>query len=1197
MAKINISWPQFAVCNENPTKSFEDMCRRLFTAEYLKGKVRPHANHNNAGIEVLPILEAEREDGQPRKRISFQCKYTDQPSYAYSEFQKSAKTTAKEYKGKLDKVYLFCNKTLTTTTKAYQSIVSTHSVAGIETVPVSNDEVLDMVADHPDIAEYYFQARIIADTTGLQPTVINGIPVYMVSADQIISPETVKPDNEEALKELVAEKLEKCKSHALALELDALKSEVEKLNSYGIIDSQLYYYQLLVVLHEGKDVRTILEKCADKYKAEAEWLVGFYASPSAISADEFEKHTSISQIFAVEKLFSMEHWHDIVQLYEETTSCSDQALRIQLDLHYGLSLMNLQENEKAREALQELYARAKEPRIQFYEICAEIRIENEVYQNGMAGHHDKLAKLIDELDTLKELKQYTQQELFIAALKMESYYHLGIVDKEYLECAIEEYNTYQESTKKNTIIRFYYALCLELNGDRGKAISAYETLDWKADQSIVERYMICLILSEEPEKAVKIYREIERPTPRVQAVYLFALERSGAENYFTELQKLVDDYRDNLGDFFPIAYFTDSDTKAKEIVLPVLRELLSEEDLRNLPFYQRVEIITYLAQSREVELMEEALKAIDDISLVNNFVAGEIYKALFDIANKEYSREKKSFHTPEALDAAERVADKFLLTDVSRRNFLQVKILCVGAKKMPFSSLYYSKELFEITHDAETARNVVALLFDRKETNPAEYTPYLEVLEKSDKPDHCLVTACAMLLLGREDMAEFYAYKALYLLNGEDNYFIYRSYFGFCNYNLHEFRINDLIHTVKGGVVVSLEEDISDNPHHLDICLDQEADFTDESNRSMDVEHLTSSNSEYIRLRGCGLGQILRFRGRKYKITQIVSRNYYGLGYIFRKIQEKPEMFQGVAWTISTENIDEMIKQIKELTDNSEQVKSMLASYNFEESEVGLPIDAVAFWDYSQYIAAFKYLLFQKDEAFYAGQPTYENETGQKYVLGLATLILLAVLDRLDVLDGFKHDIIIPESYISFFQEEYSKAAGVGQMSSSTLYFVDDKPVMQDADKSIPDIWEAVLRFCQSCTTSQISDCERINFKIADGLTGERFVSGLRLNTIHLDALLLSKREKATLLCDDLFFRKIATWIGVRNLNIVSLIQHYTDSDFMVPFIKELAKTNYIYIPLRARDDDEFIEILGYLLEGKRKEAYYSGIIQRFIDT
>lgn len=171
MAKPNITWSQFAVCNDHPTKAFEDMCRRLFTTEFLKGEILPHSDSNNPGVEVLPIWEPEIEDGQQRKKISFQCKYSETSANAYSEFQRSASTTAETYKGKLDLVYLFCNKTLNTTSKAYQKIVSIHKEAGIETKPISNDELLDIVAKYPIIAEYYFQPRKMALTMpGLRPS-------------------------------------------------------------------------------------------------------------------------------------------------------------------------------------------------------------------------------------------------------------------------------------------------------------------------------------------------------------------------------------------------------------------------------------------------------------------------------------------------------------------------------------------------------------------------------------------------------------------------------------------------------------------------------------------------------------------------------------------------------------------------------------------------------------------------------------------------------------------------------------------------------------------------------------------------------------------------------------------------------------------------------------------------------------------
>ena len=106
MARLNVTWAQFAVCNDNPTKAFEDMCRQLFTNEFLKDKQRTHSDHNNPGIEVLPISVTERKDGIHQKKISFQCKYVEQPSYAYTEFQKSAKKTVEHYKGDLDRVYL-----------------------------------------------------------------------------------------------------------------------------------------------------------------------------------------------------------------------------------------------------------------------------------------------------------------------------------------------------------------------------------------------------------------------------------------------------------------------------------------------------------------------------------------------------------------------------------------------------------------------------------------------------------------------------------------------------------------------------------------------------------------------------------------------------------------------------------------------------------------------------------------------------------------------------------------------------------------------------------------------------------------------------------------------------------------------------------------------------------------------------------
>lgn len=1200
MVKPNITWPWFEVYNDDQQSAFEEMCRRLFEAEFLRGQKLPHTDHNTPGVEVLPILEPECEDGKPQKRISFQAKYVRQPSYAYSEFKESAKKTVQYFKNDLDLVYLFCNKTLTTTANGYKAIVKIYEDAGIDVEPISNVDILDLVFKYPDIAAYYFQPRIPASMPIASSVVLQGVCLDTVTGNLIISSDVFsqKSTNDAILKDLVAEKLNSCKNYVLALELDALKKELDRLFSYDIDTVEgagtLYYYRLLTRLHDGENVSEEFSKCADEYKQEAQWLIDFYAAPIALSAEEYQKHTAITQVFAIDRLFTPEHWSDIIKLFETVRDTVDSAILNQIELYYGLSLLNLQQNTQASEVLHALFDRGKEQRVKIYAVFADIRIENSLYQSGKVGHPQVLASLLEQLDSYKESNQYKEHELLIAAIKLESSYHLGLEDKSYLERVTEEYDCYSEEVQKNVIVQFYYGLCLELNGEKDRAIEVYSELNWRTDAAVAERYMLSLILNDEPDTAIAVYDKLEQKTVRTEAIYLFALERSDSESYIDILKESLEIHRGSLAAVLEIAYYTDSEKPAKEVVIPVLRDLMTEESLLELLFYQKIEIILLLAHFREIELMEMVLNSIEDVSTVNNTVVGEVYKALFDVADREYTRKEKLFDKPSDFKATERIADKFLASNTSRKHFLQIKVLCSGAREMPFSFLEYSKELFEITHDEETACNIVAGLLEHKSTNFTEYESYVEVLKKSENPTHCMAVASAMLMLGRDDTAEYYAYKALYLLNGVDDYNVYKSYFSFCHYKLHRMGGDGQLHSVKGNVVVTLEEsNAKGDPDRFEICLDSEAEFSDETNRSLDVEHLTSSNSDYIRLRGGGLGQVLRLRGKNYQIVQIISREQYALGYIFRKIQEKPEMFKGVVWMISAENAEEMLRQVKELTDNSEQINSLLGAYHFEKSDAGLPIDAIAFGDYSRYISAFKYLLYQQDEALYTGWPIYENEENQKYVLGLATLVLLSILDRMDVLEAIKSDIIIPESYITFFREEYSKAANMNQVSSSTMYFVEDKPVIQEPDKTIPQIWETILEFCEECERKIVTDQERVDFKIVDGLSGESFIVGFNLSVIHLDALLLCRREEATLLCDDLFFREIATLMGTRNLNIVSLILHYSNPDYAVPFIKELSKTNYIYVPFLARNDEEFKEILLNLLDGEKKKAFYLELISR----
>ena len=162
----NITWAQFAVCNDDVTGAFEDMTRRLFTFEFLKNSKIPHSNHNNPGVEVLPILEPPHKDGSKQRKISFQSKYF-KGDVNYSKIKESLRQAVKHYGNELDLIYLFCNKTLTVTTKGYKETKAIVTKAGIELYPISNAEVLDLVSKYKEIANYFFLPRKRPDDASL----------------------------------------------------------------------------------------------------------------------------------------------------------------------------------------------------------------------------------------------------------------------------------------------------------------------------------------------------------------------------------------------------------------------------------------------------------------------------------------------------------------------------------------------------------------------------------------------------------------------------------------------------------------------------------------------------------------------------------------------------------------------------------------------------------------------------------------------------------------------------------------------------------------------------------------------------------------------------------------------------------------------------------------------------------------------
>ena len=159
---MHINWDNFKTYNQDARGvhyKFEDLCRRLFINENLSGNKHVkylHASPNNYGLETEPIFDETRQ-----MWIGFQAKFFE-GNVDYNQIMHSAKKIVEYYTGKAGKVnlvFLFCNKAITTTptTKRMKDIINLLKQNNIELQLITDTAILDLVVNkYPYLGLYYF---------------------------------------------------------------------------------------------------------------------------------------------------------------------------------------------------------------------------------------------------------------------------------------------------------------------------------------------------------------------------------------------------------------------------------------------------------------------------------------------------------------------------------------------------------------------------------------------------------------------------------------------------------------------------------------------------------------------------------------------------------------------------------------------------------------------------------------------------------------------------------------------------------------------------------------------------------------------------------------------------------------------------------------------------------------------------------
>ena len=146
---MKVTWQQFEYYNPDTTSAFENLCRLLFKRKFFNKEIILHSNHNNPGVEVEPVFCS-----KIRKNISFQAKYFEKLNYY--QIKHSVEKTVEYYAQKIDALYLYCNKDISTNSQAYKEIKNILHSNNIELVLITNQEILDDVQLDPILISGYF---------------------------------------------------------------------------------------------------------------------------------------------------------------------------------------------------------------------------------------------------------------------------------------------------------------------------------------------------------------------------------------------------------------------------------------------------------------------------------------------------------------------------------------------------------------------------------------------------------------------------------------------------------------------------------------------------------------------------------------------------------------------------------------------------------------------------------------------------------------------------------------------------------------------------------------------------------------------------------------------------------------------------------------------------------------------------------
>lgn len=984
------------------------------------------------------------------------------------------------------------------------------------------------------------------------------------------------------LNKLVKEQISLYESKIFANEYGAVLSLCNALLSFNPSDidpkilEKLHWLQFIAAFYtDDKIVRDAsYENLNSVDRQLADKLIDIKNNPSKdINPDVFH-HDNVIDVTIIRLLFDNQKFLCIVKFKEYFSGQYSYGLEtsalLYANIYYliGLSCFNCQMFTEAMEYLAKAYEKdCSEIKLYFYNVAKITNILNKENINNNDKEtlqilYGQCKKIVTEQPSIKE------ENIDIWVIINLRYFLY--VD---MACFENYYSSLSNDHKEKMYVIYYYARFLIAKHEYVNAVEQLNRLE-PSDQIIFLKFW-CYLQLKDYWNIVECYENIKITvnSPKITGVYLVALNLIDKKKFKLIADQILESNLDveTIVEIFGIV--AENEEVYGNYFKGDLIKKLDYDKLRDNPDVRNI-ILHLSLKNNDLEVATNVLESYNkNDDKLNESIGKTIFR---DLENTKLSSKIVIGISTLFIEA------KLLVND-----FLLLRSYHLWKTNQVTKALSDIEVRYNNLSDKISAEHAVGYLLQLNEFRYEKYSKYINTLINTQDAFSYSMLAIVYMHLNDATLCKEYAYKCLYLATDDitsevaDNYF--RSFLGYANDNAKiEYE------TVEENTVVYCKDN---NNCEVRFCFEK-GDFYKgcEYNNSFNVKHIGESNPNYYTSLDYKIGEHIIVDKREYRILRVVSKYVYAFWFMLELLDENSKKYGRYFKKLTGDTPELLLKNIGEMIFDNSQASENLRKYHFEEpgfENVGLPLDCISEYGYGNYIRVIKYLLFHKGEAFYSGINDNKVDS-QKYVFTLSTLVILSLFGWMDFFDKIKESVIVPESFIEFINN--CRARAHQNKSQGYLHAaVDGKIIFEEKDGSTNKVWDEIYERIYNCQRVVIKENERKNAIIGEGDSLENLLTGFNIDVSNIDCIILAQKENLTLVCDDLFVRKICALIDVDTVNTSFLISHFLDNKDILERIVQLAKSNYTYLgyDLITYALIQKIDVFGILLDGDRKSQYY----------